>query len=390
VRALPAVMALTVATHALSAQRLARPTIDTLDHHIVRVMNHGPTEWADTNGWKLVYERTVQPADGSPGELGDIGNVALLSDGTLVEAETKHASLKLFDAHGALVRTIGRDGDGPGEYRSPYVMSIHDTIVIQDPQTHRATWYARDGRVIRSYESVCCSFGVRHWIDDRGELTVAGLGDAMNDRWLRIDRTGGRLDSLTPPSAIAQKYWLMRFPTGQVSGRSSIPYSPENRRIVLHDGRILYGATDTYRLIISGNGRDTTRIFGRTDVPGIALSSSFRDSLFHGATDRNPRLQAVAKASDIPEVAPLWNEVMQDGAGSIWVARHARTLSSTELDVFAVEGRYLGAVAFAGGANWAMSSWSRDHVAIPGIDGNDLPEIRIYRVDRRRSERGRR
>jgi hypothetical protein len=74
------------------AQRLTRPTIDTVNHHIVRVMNNGPTAWAGTNGWKLVYERTVQPAEGSPGMFSNPTDAHLLPDGKVIEVEDARGS----------------------------------------------------------------------------------------------------------------------------------------------------------------------------------------------------------------------------------------------------------------------------------------------------------
>jgi hypothetical protein len=74
------------------AQRLARPTIDTVNRHIVRVMNGAPTAWTDTNGWKLVYERTVQPAEGSPAMFSNPTDVHLLPDGKVIEVEDARGS----------------------------------------------------------------------------------------------------------------------------------------------------------------------------------------------------------------------------------------------------------------------------------------------------------
>ena len=51
--------------------------IDTLPGGIVRVANKVPTEWTDTNGWKLVLERTIAPPDSTPGQLNQPGGIVV-------------------------------------------------------------------------------------------------------------------------------------------------------------------------------------------------------------------------------------------------------------------------------------------------------------------------
>ncbi|HEY8061621.1 MAG TPA: hypothetical protein VID74_02430, partial [Gemmatimonadales bacterium] len=88
------------------------------------------------------------------------------------------------------------------------------------------------------------------------------------------------------------------------------------------------------------------------------------------------------READMPTSYPLWTGVSQDGAGNIWIERVASPTARREFDVFSVDGRFLGAVPvpFADGR---VASWSRDHLAVLDTDANDLPRIRIFRVDRR-------
>jgi hypothetical protein len=363
----------------ISAQaRLARPVIDTIDHHVVRVMNSGPTAWSDTSGWKLVYERTVQPADGSPGELGKISCIAMQSTGRLVEAETEHPVVQLFGADGRFLRTVGREGEGPGEYRNPYVMLYHDSIVVQDQQLRRATVYDPDGKLVRSFSSACCAFGVNHWVDDRGHLIANGLHS-----WEVFDLSGKRLDSLVPPEAESFRRWVVRNAAGQVAMSSTVPFSGRNEAVPLRDGRVLYGATDRNVLLITTNGRDTARIFGRSGIQPERVTAAQRDVAYGELIKRVPAMAAVAKESDIPSTGPLWDDVTQDDAGNIWVTRAVGAKRLIEADVFTVDGRYLGAVATPFPVHVGIGAWSHDHLAVVDVDENDLPRVRIYRIDRR-------
>jgi hypothetical protein len=370
-----------LALSSASAQRLTQPTVDTLNHHIIRTMNSGPSAWTDTNGWRLVYERTMQPKDGDPGELGDVSVVALLNDGRLVESETKDPSIRLFDATGHFVRMIGRTGDGPGEFRSPNLMLYHDTLVIHDPRLHRGTLFTLDGHVLRSFATVCCSFGNPSWIDDRGRMTLQGLGRGTPGQWFIIDVTGRRLDSLPIPVAEPPKSWVVLNSRGMPSATVGIPYSGQTVRRILHDGTLLYGATDHYQLIVSATDRDTIRIFGRSNVTAIPLRQSLRDSAFQFIVGKIDGLRAVAHVGDIPSTYPLWSAVSQDGNGNLWVDRGVVAGPPHQFDLFASDGRFLGVVPapFAG----HIGALNRDHVAVVDADENELPRIRVYRIDRR-------
>jgi hypothetical protein len=371
-----------IAAPAKAQSRLAKPLIDTLPHHIVRVMNPGPTSWPDTNGWKLVYERTVQPKDGEPGEFADPAAVVLLNDGRLIETETRPAVIQLYDVFGHFVRTIGRTGDGPGEFRNPNPMLFRDTLVIHDPQLHRGTLYTLDGKVVRSFATACCSFGAPYWIDARGRMVVQGLGKTVGGQWIIIDINGRRLDSLPPPLAAPPHTWTVLNSSGMPSATVTIPFAGRTLRTILGNGSVLYGATDAYQLVVSATGRDTVRIFGRTGVKPVPVRQALRDSTFRVVLDRVENLRSVAHEADMPTTYPLWTDISQDGAGNIWIERAASPASRREFDVFSLDGWFLGTVPapFAGGR---VGAWSRDHLALLDTDDNDLPRIRIFRVDRR-------
>ncbi|MES2124235.1 MAG: 6-bladed beta-propeller, partial [Gemmatimonadota bacterium] len=119
---------------------LNAPTIDTLPGGIVRVRNTGPTGWADTNGWKLVLEHTFAIPDGSPGQLNNPSGIVADSKGNIYVLDSKPATIKAYSADGAFLRTIGRDGSGPGEFRQWGMLTIaRDTLVQHDPGQSRTS-----------------------------------------------------------------------------------------------------------------------------------------------------------------------------------------------------------------------------------------------------------
>ena len=105
-------------------------TFDTLPGGVVLVTNTSPV---DSGRWSLVLERTVQPDDDSVGALRSPDDLLLLEDGSVLVSDSKPASVVRFDPTGAYAGTIGREGGGPGEYRTAYLASRGDTLVVHDP-----------------------------------------------------------------------------------------------------------------------------------------------------------------------------------------------------------------------------------------------------------------
>jgi hypothetical protein len=365
----------------LAAQRLAKPVRDTIDRHILRVTNAGPSGWADTNGWKLRYERTIQPADGAPGALERIAGIALARDGRLVEWDAKTPGINVYDMHGALIRKIGRDGEGPGEFRRNEVGLLRDTIVVDDIQLARITVFTMDGRLIRSMRAPCCDgFPVAVDQRDRAILHVTtNVGGALSSHWARVPLGGGSVDTIPSPVAEPPLQWTVRSEHGEAvyrvpfAGRTTIAFQP--------DGSMIYGATDRAEWLRSSNGRDTALMFRISGLAPRPVPALARDSLFHLFTDHNDGLRAVAHESDLPRTYPLWREIGTDDRGDFWIMLGSDVAPITGFAVVDRNGAFLGIVPAPFRAA-SFVSWSGDHVAVADTDHDDLPRIRIFRIDR--------
>jgi hypothetical protein len=377
-----ALCAVAIAAPASAQSRLAKPTIDTINHHIVRVMNTGPTAWADTNGWKLVYERTVQPAEGSAGVLENPGGILLLNDGRLLEWDFRTPVINLYDAQGLFVRRLGRAGAGPGEFRATAPAMFHDTLVVNDPRLGRMTLMSLTGSVIRTVPTVCCdAFALN--VDDRGRArihTTKVVNGVFRSTWIGVDLTGRRVDSIPSPQAITPRTWTVKEGAGE--SVFNVPFAGQNVVQFLRDGSMIYGATDQAQWLRSSNGIDTVQIFTIRGTAPVRIPEAQRDSMFRLVT-RTERLRAIAGASDIPHVYPLWRRMDVDGRDDLWIMLGGDY--GTPILGFYVLDRastLLGTVP-SPFKSATFISWAGDRVAVEDTDDNDLPRIRIFRVDRR-------
>lgn len=84
--------------------------------------------------------------------FGFVQGATLVGDTMVVLGDREHHQLRYFDRNGSLVRTVGREGEGPGEYRYLYhFQRCGDSLHVSD--IHRGLWnvYSTDGTYVRSY-----------------------------------------------------------------------------------------------------------------------------------------------------------------------------------------------------------------------------------------------
>lgn len=90
--------------------------------------------------------------EGPDYEFFQIGGVSQLHDGTLVVADNGSLALRFYGADGRFLRSVGRDGDGPGEFRrlNNLWLMAGDTAVVWDNRSRRLQHFRPDGAFVRA------------------------------------------------------------------------------------------------------------------------------------------------------------------------------------------------------------------------------------------------
>lgn len=368
--------------------------IDTLAGGIVRTITSQPI---DSGRWALQLERTVQPAEGTPGELLNPGDLALAEDGTLFVAEGDVNVVHAYDSTGALIRSFGRSGEGPGEFRSAFLTVSGDTLVIQDPRTARMTTFrVSDGTLLNGRPTVCCHYG---------SIGIDGTGRAVLRTILRPDSARGpasgfaraSLDGKTidtvavsdhPREESESKRWLVREGK-MIRMEMQVPFQPANLHYADPRGGFLTAWTGEYLLRTSRNGRDTVTMFGRprTSAPITAAEkSAVIEDRVQSNKEYTPEatLRAAFTADAIPNERPAFDGIASDRSGRRWVRLSSADTSTVRFDLFSAEGKWLDVVSVPGNgwprSLWAANAWSRDRVAVLLEDENSRPLVKVYRI----------
>lgn len=83
--------------------------------------------------------------------FSSVRDAARMSDGSIAAVDQATAQIRIYDSAGEHLRTMGRHGEGPGEFQDPYQMWVAagDTIWVGDYSPWRYNLFAPDGEFVR-------------------------------------------------------------------------------------------------------------------------------------------------------------------------------------------------------------------------------------------------
>ena len=132
------------------------PTTSVRDSAGVTISENSGAEWTEATAWRLSAEPTltIGAFDGAEEYLLFQANGARrLSNGDILIANGGTYELRFYDPSGTHVRSVGREGDGPGDFRSMGgVWRLgSDSIAVWDSGNRRLTVFDIDGELGRSF-----------------------------------------------------------------------------------------------------------------------------------------------------------------------------------------------------------------------------------------------
>lgn len=375
-----------------SARRAA--VVDTLPGGIVRVTNFSRT---DSGRWSLEPERTLQPADDSLGGLRAPDDILLLDDGSLLVADAKPAEVVRYDPTGQFVKRIGREGAGPGEYRSPRLAARGDTLVVHDPALGRAVMFAiASGLPITQRVTTPLHFS-KLFIDGAGRavapmVTKTDSVTGPRQGFVRFTLNGEQIDTVfLPEHPRSDARWIVRDGT-TFKFEMLVPLQPRDVHAVDPLGGWITGWSGESLLRSTRNGRDTLRLISWPAV-SEAVSASEKAGLVEEkileakGQAPEPVLRASLVADAIPDRRPAFEQLHVDQEGRIWVRRASFAAMPIQFDLFDKDGHWLDVLSVSA-TGWPRGWWhpvsmARDRVAVLIETDDGRPAVRIYRLVRK-------
>lgn len=267
--------------------------------------------------------------------FGSVGGVAVLADGTIWVGDSQRHAILRYSVDGEFLGQIGREGEGPGEFRYPFAMRAmpDGRVFVWDNGLIRVSQFSSEGQFLASFSPPTFMVGgpfEEFEVDSEGYLYLVALtlpkvtsGATVGERllassqqprqrfWLKMDQTGAVLDSvlLLPPRS-----------EGTVDRVSSqTQWSPLGYRVTARN--------DGYRLTLEIQDRPVRIEREWTPVPYQRAERSAKQRLEEVFSGRNGR-----PVRDIPRTKLPFSRFHVDSQGRLWVQRHVPGVQVPETD----------------------------------------------------------
>jgi hypothetical protein len=328
-------------------------SVDTLATGQVVVRNPATPLWTDSDRWSVVEElRLGTIEDIGPEMFGRVLDFELDPLNRIWVFEGQAQELRVFDSTGRHVRTIGREGEGPGEFNQVIGMEWGPDghMWLVDPANNRITKVDTAGVLVESVPTIG-GITVMPWpggFDRDGHFYTYGIDPEMEDDFgllmIRHDADLQPLDSVPIPEFPGERQFL-ELKAEDRHLITPLPFASGIEWRLRHDGGY-WGALDgEYRLFeLAWTSGDTLRTITR-DWDPLPVTEQDLDQAMEGMawfTEMGGKLDR----SQIPSTKPAFDSFFVDPLDRVWVRRTTAGPETENriLDVFDREGRFLGTV----------------------------------------------
>jgi hypothetical protein len=369
--------------------------------------------WEDTA--TLAPEVTIGKLEGEEEYLlGDPRSIAVDEAGLIYVLDVHVPVVRVYAQDGLHLRDLGRQGDGPGEYRSPDGMAVlsDGRVLVRDPPNARITLFDSLGTHLGEWP-LTGGFNTddRYYVDHSDFSYATTILERGTDPWawrfgvVRYSPQGDIVDTIPAPTWDFDRAQVTASGDGFRTVRT-VPFSPIIAWTFSPRGYMVGGVSTDYRIdsfLPTGAVHRFERAFAPVLVKG-AEADERRESITN-----NLRRRAglwTWNGPPIPDEKPPFTEIFASWEGNIWVClstegtprmtieeaadeevrtgrRPFRFQESVAFDVFSPLGRYLGHVSPPESFRIEPEPIVRgDHVWAVTRDALDVPRVVRFRIVR--------
>ncbi len=202
-----------VVTGGCSGDAGSAPTAQVLDSAGIRIVTYDLTD-VTVPTYRIVAEHDLHIGvlDGAPEyTFSRIPDLAIARDGSIIVSDGVAQELRVYDANGAYQRTIGRQGDGPGEFATaPDIAGLAgDTVFAFDSRSRRVTSFSMSGDLIETTALRSAAIGQPRFVirqDDGTYLSqspwVDPSGQSSGPQEMRLDLDSIAIEHLDAAGAL--------------------------------------------------------------------------------------------------------------------------------------------------------------------------------------------
>ncbi len=368
------------------------------------VENTGPL-WPEGEGWRLADSATLDigTLEGEPEyQLYRAFSASKLLDGRIVVANNGTHELRFYDSSGAFLASVGREGEGPGEFRGLQFLHAYagDSLLTYDFRNRRFSIFTLDGRFVRSFTPAPLTGAVAFptyvapfadgsiFLGLESPTTAEEMKSGLRREpvvFLHCDRDGALIDTLGHHPGTE---WFIQTQgdgatMGIIIGQRVMGLQAQSA--VFQNG-FYFGAGDSYEISYY-NIEGVLKRLVRLRRPNRAVTADdithYKQRRLETVDDKNQRIMMERRleAMPFPEALPAFDRFVVDSDGNLWVEEYRLPGDNKpRWTVFDGEGQMLGVVEapdrfriYEIGADFVLGRWT---------DELDVEHIRLYRLEK--------
>jgi hypothetical protein len=292
--------------------------------------------------------------------LEDPTYIAVGGDGLIYVVDQKAVQVKVFSPNGKFLRSIGKQGQGPGEVGGIRDISFTPAqeILVNDTRSKRLHYFTLEGKFLRTITAPSTIGFEGPSQDLRGRIFAVRTAIVM-------DRATSELVEFTAEMKKVRALFsiqIAKYPDFN-------PVGPKIRFLPATDGGLIWGVTTLYEInVLDADGQPVKRIL--KDYDPLPVTKKYRDKLMK-ESGYDP---SYVKFSDH---FPALLDFRSDDDGRLYVRLYETTPdeSGHVYDVFDQEGRYMARAVIKGTRTPAFRH-GRIYTIEQAPDGT--PFVRVY------------
>jgi hypothetical protein len=364
----------------------------------ITIVESAAPAWTQDGGWRIVEppELSIGVVDGPPEQqLYRVSGVLRLHDGRILIANAGSFQLRYYDAGGNHLRSVGAEGDGPGEFRGSIRLYRYgaDSLVTYDTRLRRFSVFSIDGEFARSVPMPEAG--------SAGSPLPFGMF-ADGSVFLRTSRTyttgalteGRHIETSTllrlpldgsPAVPIGEFPAREMFFTVLPGGLATMTAVPFERRLAtaVHENRLFVGVGERFEIDVRGADGGLERVIridrANPPLPRSLLDTTIAQRVAGLPNDARQNL-AAQLAAVAPPTIPPYLDFWADRAGNLWVTPYLSLYGTDRLlwTVIDPQGRWLGDVLWI--ERFIPYEIGDDWILGRRLDSLDIERIELYRI----------
>jgi hypothetical protein len=314
---------------------------------------------------KLVLEEDLtigEKEKGSDYVFEAIRTIRTDDDGNIYVLDGKAATIKVFDKNGKYIKSIGRRGEGPGEFQSPGGMRIISGKEIIVSSIGRLSFFTLRGDFLRQITQML--WDPNPTADSKGNIIAITM--SPGEKFVEeIKKFNPNLEPMFTITRIEREPPLPQKKRNVF--QTSIFYA------VLKDDSIVWGLNNQYQLmIVDKDGKLSRKIF--KDYDPIKITEDHKQKFFE---ERRVLSTEEKERYEFPENYPAFYYISTDDEGRIFVWTYERDRDySRYYDVFDLEGRYIAKITLKNNPLF----WKKKKMYCVKEDMEGFHQVKRYKV----------